>query len=136
MKKLKRKLEKEKNEKIYDKEEVERLKYAVFEEFGTIEKEHYLIKQGFSRIIPFKCKGCYGIKVLQYQYLPKFDKISQCDVCSNCTEVRSDQIRKCNNQNIILFDLYMWYYIHITVLIFLCINMNDRIYKTKSTGQG
>jgi hypothetical protein len=62
MKKLKRKLEKEKNEKIYDKEEVERLKYAVFEEFGTIEKEHYLIKQGFSRSFHLSVKDVMGLK--------------------------------------------------------------------------
>ena len=39
------------------------------------------------------------MKALPYQFLNKFNKVSQTNTCSECTKTRSDQVKKCTEQN-------------------------------------
>ena len=54
---------------------------------------------GFKKVIQFQCDRCKDVKAIPYQSLNKFNKVSQTNTCSECTKTRSDQVKKCTEQN-------------------------------------
>ena len=97
--KLQKEAQDRERENRYKLEERERAEKAIFDEFGYHIKEEHLIQQGFKKVIPFQCVRCKDVKALPYQFLNKFNKVSQTNTCSECTKTRSDQVKKCTEQN-------------------------------------
>jgi len=99
-----------KREKKYNKEERDRYEKSVFDEFGFVVKEDYLIAQGFKNVVPHQCVRCKEFKALPYQFLNKFDKVNQSNICSKCVEKRSEQVKKCTDKNMFLCSCGIFYY--------------------------
>ena len=76
------------------KENEDKIKQNIKNTYGTtIVKEHDLIKQGFTKIVPLQCSKCKIFKTLPYDFINKFGKINQDkDVCSMCIDDSSKKV--------------------------------------------